>query len=635
MTAIHKKKRASDVTVTDQFCGAGGSSIGARRRGLRVRMALNHWKRAIETHQTNFPDTDHDCTDISACDPRRYPSTDILITSPECTTHSPAGGARKPKQQRDLFLPRSDDAEAERSRATMYDVCRFAEIHDYNIIIVENVVEAYTTWPLFHDWLRMMLTLGYMHRIVSMNSMFQHPTPQSRDRIYIVFWKKGNRVPNLDFTPRAFCLRCTEDVASVQTWKNGNSIGKFGTKKQYVYTCPKCRSTVTPYYFAALNAIDFTLPGTRIGDRPRPLKQRTMERIQYGLDRYGSRPLVVRTTMTSGVGCRVRDASASPFDAQPATNITALVSPAAIMRMTGRFRIHQLDAPLGAQVASCSQDMLLSPAPFISTQRTNNKARPISDPLNGFCTGNHHMLIQPAFVTECANTTADKSRTKGLDDSLSTVHAGGGNHALVQPGFVVETAYSHSEGKRTKGLDDSLATQSCRNTMAFITTAGSRDTEPRSADEPTPTQTGSERLALVQGAALLSLRDANAMHVGDLTEPTMTQTAQQQTALATTSPFFVQFYGNDQASGGDEALRTCTTLDRHAYIEPAKLAIEDCFFRMLQPHEIGLAMAFEADYKVLGNKREMIKQYGNAVTPPAMDWLLGRCIASLYPELAE
>jgi DNA (cytosine-5)-methyltransferase 1 len=599
MTAIHKKKRASDVTVTDQFCGAGGSSIGARRRGLRVRMALNHWKRAIETHQTNFPDTDHDCTDISACDPRRYPSTDILITSPECTTHSPAGGSRKPKQQFDAFIPMSDDPEAERSRATMYDVCRFAEVHDYNIIIVENVVEAYTTWPLFHDWLRMMLTLGYLHRIVSMNSMHQHPTPQSRDRIYIIFWKKGNRAPDLDFTPRAFCQRCSGDVLALQTWKNGNTIGKFGSKKQYVYSCPKCRSMVSPYYFAALNAIDFTLPGKRIGDRPRALKPRTMERIQYGLDRYGARPLVVRTTMTSGVGCRVRDASASPMDAQPASNITALVSPAAIMRMTGKFRIHQIDAPLGAQVASCSQDMLLSPAPFISTQRTNNKARPISDPLNGLCTGNHHMLIQP--------------------------------------GFVAETAYSHSEGKRTKGLDESLPTQSCRNTMAFVTTAGSNEAPARSVAETLPTQTGTEHFALVHGAALLSLRDANAMHVGDLSEPTMTQTAQQQAALATRSPFFVQFYGNDQASGGDEALRTVTTLDRHGMVEPttSKLLIEDCYFRMLQPHEIGLAMAFPDTYVVHGNKREMIKQYGNAVTPPAMDWLLGRCIASLYPEMAE
>jgi len=62
----------SYLTVTDQFCGAGGSSQGARNAGLEVKMAMNHWKLAIETHNTNFPDTLHDCTDVSACDPRRY-----------------------------------------------------------------------------------------------------------------------------------------------------------------------------------------------------------------------------------------------------------------------------------------------------------------------------------------------------------------------------------------------------------------------------------------------------------------------------------------------------------------------------------------------------------------------------------
>jgi DNA (cytosine-5)-methyltransferase 1 len=82
----------SYVTVTDQFCGAGGSSLGAVAAGAEVKLALNHWRLAIETHNHNFPDTLHDCTDISACDPRRYPSTDILITSPECTNHSIAKG---------------------------------------------------------------------------------------------------------------------------------------------------------------------------------------------------------------------------------------------------------------------------------------------------------------------------------------------------------------------------------------------------------------------------------------------------------------------------------------------------------------------------------------------------------------
>lgn len=69
------------LTATDQFCGAGGSTSGAKKGGVEVKMALNHWQLAIETHNTNHPEVDHDCTDIQACDPRRYPSTDILITS--------------------------------------------------------------------------------------------------------------------------------------------------------------------------------------------------------------------------------------------------------------------------------------------------------------------------------------------------------------------------------------------------------------------------------------------------------------------------------------------------------------------------------------------------------------------------
>jgi site-specific DNA-cytosine methylase len=64
-------RKKSFITLTDQFCGAGGSSIGATMAGAEVRLAMNHWKLAIETHNTNFPNVDHDCTDISAVNPRR------------------------------------------------------------------------------------------------------------------------------------------------------------------------------------------------------------------------------------------------------------------------------------------------------------------------------------------------------------------------------------------------------------------------------------------------------------------------------------------------------------------------------------------------------------------------------------
>lgn len=71
----------SYLTGTDQFCGAGGSTTGAKAAGIEMKLALNHWKLAIETHNTNHPETDHDCTDIQACDPRKYVSTDFIYTS--------------------------------------------------------------------------------------------------------------------------------------------------------------------------------------------------------------------------------------------------------------------------------------------------------------------------------------------------------------------------------------------------------------------------------------------------------------------------------------------------------------------------------------------------------------------------
>lgn len=171
--------KSSFITVTDQFCGAGGSSIGATLAGAEVKLAMNHWELAIETHNTNFPTVDHDCTDISAVNPRRYPSTDILITSPECTNHSIAKGKPRQFYTQDLFGNILIDPAEERSRATMWDVPRFAEYHDYRMIVVENVVDA-GRWRLFNSWLHAMHALDYEHEVIYYNSMFAWPTPQSR-----------------------------------------------------------------------------------------------------------------------------------------------------------------------------------------------------------------------------------------------------------------------------------------------------------------------------------------------------------------------------------------------------------------------------------------------------------------------
>jgi DNA (cytosine-5)-methyltransferase 1 len=290
------------ITLTDLFCGAGGSSTGATQvPGVQVLLAANHWPLAVETHNANHPDTDHDCADLSQVDPRRYRRTDILWASPECTNHSVAKGRRRNIDATpDLFGEVLPNEAAERSRATMWDVVRFAEHHRYRAVVVENVVDA-AKWVLFDSWLTAMKSLGYRHRIVYLNSMHAQaggtPAPQSRDRMYVVFWRAGESAPDLDrwTRPRAWCPNCEREVTTVQAWKNpARPWGRY--RAQYAWRCPSvtCRNTIVePAWLPAATVIDWNLRGQRIGDRAKPLAAKTLARIQAGLDKYASIPVLV------------------------------------------------------------------------------------------------------------------------------------------------------------------------------------------------------------------------------------------------------------------------------------------------------------------------------------------------------
>nr|BFF17108.1 hypothetical protein GCM10025730_06290 [Promicromonospora thailandica] len=298
----------TNLTMTDLFCGAGGSSTGAVSvPGVTVRLAANHWDKAIETHNTNHPDVDHLQADISNTDPRYVPHTDLLWASPECTNHSRAKG-RKQALQPDLFGETISEDAVRRSRATMWDVVRFTEAHRYRAIIVENVVEV-ADWGddgtakggLFDAWLLAMRNMGYDHRIISLNSMHAQrmglPAPQSRDRVYIVFWRRGERAPDFEWMlrPQAWCSSCERVVEARQWWKKGDGRRPGRYRQQYLYRCPNtaCRNQVVePAWLPASSIIDWSNPGVRIGDRDKPLSPKTMRRIEVGIERYWQ-PLTV------------------------------------------------------------------------------------------------------------------------------------------------------------------------------------------------------------------------------------------------------------------------------------------------------------------------------------------------------
>lgn len=454
-------RKNSYLTVTDQFCGAGGSSQGVRNcsnkigGGVEVKLAMNHWALAIDTHNTNFPDALHDCADISASDPRRYPSTDVLVTSPECTNQTGANGKKKPKAQLDLFIQQKLDPAEERSRATMWDVPRFAEYHGYNLIYVENVVEA-KKWVQWDAWILAMHLLGYNHECVFRNSMHFYPCPQSRDRMYVVFWKKGNPKPDLDYRPKAFCQECGHNIDAKQTWKRGQKSYKY--KRGYVYTCPVHHCIVEPYYYAAFNIIDWSNKGRRIGDIK--LVEPTMERIRYGIDKYWS------------------------------------------------------------------EDSTIPTLPFLIKTEYNNKGRSIIEALSTQCARQTMGIVLP-LITDLHSG----GKTRTTTEALSTITSGGIKNGLI--------------------TDDSFHS------------------------------------------------------------------------------FIAYYNGQIGTSHILEPAGTITTVDRLALVNYTQPNIEDCYYRTLKAHEVKIGMAFDENYIVKGNQKEQVKQCGNAVTPPVMEYLIGQGIKTL------
>lgn len=286
------------LTMTDAFCGAGGSSTGAVQvPGVEVKFAANHSPLAIETHNTNHPDTDHSCVDIHLEDPRHFPRTTIGWFSPECTWWTVARGERAADLDPGLWDDPLSDGVGMRSRMLMFDVVRFAAYHRYRAVIVENVVDV-SCHPkyraAFELWLSDMRNLGYSHREVYLNAMHAQqlgdPAPQSRDRLYVVFWRKGDRAPDLDrwTRPTAHC-EVHGTVRAIQAWKNpAKRRGRY--RQQYVWRCPNmdCRNAIVePAWLPAATAIDWSITGQRIGDRAKPLAPKTMARIKAGLERYG------------------------------------------------------------------------------------------------------------------------------------------------------------------------------------------------------------------------------------------------------------------------------------------------------------------------------------------------------------
>jgi DNA (cytosine-5)-methyltransferase 1 len=122
-------------------------------------------------------------------------------------------------------------------------------------------------------------------------------------------------------------------------------------------------------------------------------------------------------------------------------------------------------------------------------------------------------------------------------------------------------------------------------------------------------------------------------------EPLRTLTTHGHQSIVTAGALdWARLYAYDQGPFRSllAALPTQTTIEGDALVTGMSLpAVEDCKFRMLEPDEIGRGMAFLPAYDVLGNRRERVRQYGNAVTPPAAEVIVSTLVEAITGELLE
>jgi DNA (cytosine-5)-methyltransferase 1 len=166
------------IRVLDIFCGAGGSSAGARLAGAKVVRGIDACDLATATFQDNFANC---VVETRRLGPSSRPASDmrsgeidLLLASPECTHHSLAKGSRRP---------------SEKSRQTSNYVVNFARRLKPRWIVLENVVQL-LDWRGYKPVIRDLRDLGYkiLPQVLDA-SLFG--VPQTRRRLFVLCDRDG------------------------------------------------------------------------------------------------------------------------------------------------------------------------------------------------------------------------------------------------------------------------------------------------------------------------------------------------------------------------------------------------------------------------------------------------------------
>lgn len=200
------------LRFVDLFCGAGFGARGAVASGARPLLGVDSWKLATDTYKANFGSSSVICSPIEDLDPkelaRRY-KPDVLLTSPECTSHSIARGAK---------------LGSEKSRETAIGIVPWLEAMRPRWLIVENV-NRMKQWDRHGELVRTIESHSYTVNDLYLNAA-DFGAPQSRKRMFLVCDREGTEITKADLLK--LHRRKSKTARSIIDWS-----GRYMSSKLY------------------------------------------------------------------------------------------------------------------------------------------------------------------------------------------------------------------------------------------------------------------------------------------------------------------------------------------------------------------------------------------------------------------
>lgn len=577
--------------ILDLFCGAGGTTTGFENvPGCLVVGCVNHDHNALKSHEANHLDAEHFNEDITRMYGRVingflfmspemvhlkrltdlyrafYPNAKFIIwASLECTNFSKAKGGQ------------ARDAD---SRTLADHMDRYYIPLEPDYLMFENVVEFMAWGPLDEngkpisrkngsDWLRWRRHInkhGYHDEWKELNSA-DFGAYTSRNRLFGICAKDDNPIIWPDTTHAKIVKSKSEsrkpglfDLIDKQPWKPVKDV------------------------------LDFTDEGKSIFERPKPLSDKTLERIYAGLIKF----------VAGG-----KDAFLVKYNS---------------MGKNGTYNAPSIDDP--CPVISTQNRLYIANAHFISkyySGKPDGKNISVDGPAGTVTTVGNQTLISSIFIQKYHGNGDNLHSIESPCPTIATKDQVG----LVKPCFIMRDFTTGDNNTSIEQPAGSILPNPKLNLVTPFLMPTNYDNTPVSIEEPAPVITANRKHHYIVNPSYFG-------HASDIEAPCPVIVARQDKA-----PLYMVV-----AAGVDNGYSVAIRLDVSDSEIMRKIKhfmvlynIIDVKMRMLKILELLRIQGFPAGYKLIGNQSEQKKFIGNAVHPLVPQHMANALIIKLSSNL--